>query len=225
VGSAPQVDVRGVSPPATTDTGKLRLHRGAVLSGRITDTKGRPVAGATVATGLDQTIPTNLPYPGPDWTHTQFTATTDAQGRYTMTRMDPARRVAVVYAYDKPLAWQWSGEASDPAKATPLTLAYDRTTGYDAQLQPAATIAVTVKGATTVGTVAAYTPSGASVGWPTTYTTDGTYLITGLPRSTVYVAVGTTTQRSWFDQAPTITTAKPLAARPSNLTSITLTLP
>jgi hypothetical protein len=230
-GFAPAATTQAAGPvfaataAAGTDVGTVRLHKGAVLTGRITDPQGRPVVGASVGTVWTNDGLSHLPYPGPDWTRTQYGAVTDAQGRYTIARIDPMREAVVVTADGQPFAWQWSGDATDPAKAKQLTFAYDRTTRFDAELQPAASVSVTVKGSVGPGNLAAYTPSGAAVGWPVSYSGDGTYLITGLPRSSVLVAAGNGTQRTWFDHAAVIGAATPVAVRPGRTATVVLALP
>ncbi len=67
--------------------------------------------------------------------------------------------------------------------------------------------------------------SGAAVGWPVPYSGDGTYLLTGLPRSSVLVAAGNDTQRTWFDHAAVLGAATTVAVRPGRTATVVLALP
>jgi hypothetical protein len=106
-----------VSSGARTSVGTIRLHKGAVLTGRITDRRGRPVVGAVVGTGMRPGERDSwLPYAGADWRTLRYAAATDAQGRYRIQRIEPLRQAVVVFAVGQPYAWQCSGEATDPPK-------------------------------------------------------------------------------------------------------------
>lgn len=217
-----------VASGATTSVGTIRLHQGAVLTGRITDRRGRPVVGAVVGTGLDAGLPSSwLPYAGTDWRSLQYAAVTDAQGRYRIQRIEPMRQAVIVQAEGQPYAWQWSGEASDPAQAKAFSFGYDSTVRFNAELAPEAVVTVNVSGAgTRSGTTAAYTRSGALVGWPAVFTGDGPAVIRGLPAGSVKVAANAGDGATvWFSGATSLANARLVTTSPTRPATIAIRVP
>lgn len=176
----------------TLDVGTVKLPHGAVLSGRITDTRGRPVEGAWVVVGRFN--------PDAGAGEGRWTARTGADGRYSIPNVGLAPDVATVYAPGLPLAWQFSGGASDPADATLLRFRSEKTTRFDAVLAPEARLTVRVHGAApdSFSQVSARTRSGAFVGWSAFVVGDGEGTVAGLPTSRVKVVVTVEGRTLWW---------------------------
>lgn len=211
-----------VVPGESVTVATTRLHRGATLTGRVTDTGGSPVQGAWVELG---DAPSRS---GPG--EGEYSAETDADGRYTIGNVPRGSRVAVVYGVPgAPHAWQWSGGVGDPAQATPLSLSYGRTTTFDAVLRPGATLEVTVSGAPAEWVVLdALTPSGTPVGWSADVRDDGTASITGLPAGQVRVRARARDEArttTWFDGAGSAQEATPVTVEGGRTTRIAVHFP
>ncbi len=203
--------------------GRVQLFAGATLTGRVTDSTGAPVAGAWVTVGLFNAAA------GPG--DGQYTAQTDAAGRYRITNVPQMREIATVYVQEQPYAWQWSGGATDPARARPLTFRYERTTTYDVVLQPEATLTVKVEGLADGQDldVRALTGSGLSeVGFGGFLTRDGDVVLRNLPDGVVTVRGARFTEpvlTFWYDGASTQKAATKVRVAPGRTTSITLKVP
>lgn len=220
--------LHGVVAAGTTRVGTIRLHRGGVLTGRITDHRGRPVAGAMVGIGLGSTPETTqLPYEGIDWRAVSFAGVTDADGRYRIQRVEPIRQPVVVMPRDGTNAWQWSGGATSPESARAVRVEVDSVVRFDAQLRPGARIVADVRGtAGRGGVAAAYSASGALVGRPVWLEGDGPVTLDGLPGGTVRVAVRLGADPVvWFDRAADLGSSTPVAIWPNRPASIAITVP
>ena len=205
------------------DPGKM--DPGKMSPGRVVRSA---VVGAVVGTGLDAGLPSSwLPYAGTDWRSLQYAAVTDAQGRYRIQRIEPMRQAVIVQAEGQPYAWQWSGEASDPAQAKAFSFGYDSTVRFNAELAPEAVVTVNVSGAgTRSGTTAAYTRSGALVGWPAVFTGDGPAVIRGLPAGSVKVAANAGDGATvWFSGATSLANARLVTTSPTRPATIAIRVP
>lgn len=117
----------------TTSLRTQRFVEGGQVTGVVTDTRGRPVAGAWVYVSGR-----NPGRAGPG--EGRFNAQTDARGRYTVTAPAGTATPLVIPPGDADLAPQWSGGARTSATATPVTVRTRRTVRLDFRLVPAATI-------------------------------------------------------------------------------------
>lgn len=174
-----------VIPNATGTVDAVRLDHGGTLTGRITDSRGRPVAGARVVYG--ETFAGRVgPGQGPN------TAQTDTDGRYTIRNLDQSARPVEVYTRQVH-AWQWSGRATDPTRASRVAIRFNRTTRFDAVLQPEATLVVRVTGTGDNPdrwlTLEAFTASGAPIGWARYLHADGTAVLRGFPTSKIKLRI------------------------------------
>ncbi|HET9654850.1 MAG TPA: carboxypeptidase-like regulatory domain-containing protein [Kineosporiaceae bacterium] len=218
-----------VTPGGTTDAGTVRLYHGGTLTGRITDPAGKPVADAWVLYGANYASRAG----GPEW---PYAAQTAADGTYTMTNV-PAGNLPVEVFTGSAFAAYWSGGESDPAKADPVRIGYDRTTRFDAELKREAKLQVTVSGvpAGEYVVVDAYTHSGAPVGISSDVFAPGPGTISGLPESKIKLKVTadvptpnglTTTQHTfWYPNATSAAGAKPIEVHEGRATNVTVTVP
>lgn len=226
-----RASVYQVVPDSTATAGTVRLYRGGSLTGRITDTSGRPVAGAWVLYGGNFADRAGAG-------EGRYSAQTNADGRYTITNIEPSERPAEVYT-ENTYAWQWSGQASDPTRAKPIEIRYNRTSHFDAVLQPQATLAVTVTGTGDHPDrwlmLDAFTASGAPIGWGGDANADGTVTLRGFPTSRIRLRItipstlpngdpGPSTVL-WYDGATSQAAATPIPVRSGQQTRISVTLP
>jgi hypothetical protein len=174
-----------VKQDATTATGTVRLYRGATLTGLIKAPNGTPLADAYV------TLSGFPGRAGPG--EGQYSTQTGRDGRYTIRNIPPGSLPALVYTDPVlPYASQWSGGATDPAKAAKLTFKYASTTTFNAMVKPEGKLKVTLRnGPTGIYTrVDAFTiPSQKPVGWAGDILGSGSGTLTGLPASSVKVRV------------------------------------
>lgn len=193
----------------------IRLYRTGSLSGRITDRRGRPIAGANVVVGNYDT------FSGMG----DFSTQTDARGRYTLTGVPPSSQPVLVNVPGQPYAWQWSGEVADPVRAQSVTVRSGRTTRFDAQLAPQAPLDVTVDDPMSrYGWIDVFTLSGAPVGFFASVKPGETSTVSGLPSSRVRVRVtfqdGTSV---WYPSASSEAGAALVRVNSAARTSITIT--
>ncbi|WP_088290579.1 carboxypeptidase-like regulatory domain-containing protein [Kineosporia sp. A_224] len=194
---------------STLDVGATRVPQGAVLTGRITDRRGRPVTGAWVVVGG---FSARLGAGEGRWT-----AHTGADGRYRIANIARQRQFVTVYTEaDQPYAWQWSGRASDPADAERLLFAHYRTLRFDAALAPEATLTVTARGADPefFKTYDVFTRSGAPVGWGIDLLGDDSGVVHGLPTSQVLLkTTDPSSEELWLGRDGALVADRALARR------------
>jgi hypothetical protein len=141
------------------------------------------------------------------------------------------REIATTYVQDQPYAWQWSGAATDPAKARALRFRYESTTTHDVVLQPEATLTVHVKGLAQGQEldIRALTASGQSeVGFGGFVTRDGDVVLHNLPTGTVTVKALRFTDPPltfWYDGASSQKAATKVRVAAGRSTAITLRVP
>jgi hypothetical protein len=211
-----------VTAGATTDAGTVRLRHGGVVTGRVTNRAGQPVAGAWVELGG---YSSRCGFP----CH-EYAAQTGADGRYRISNVAPQTTIAAIVAPGQPYAVQWSGGAIDPAAARRLAITYDRTTRLDAVLAPEAELTVTVTGLAPGAwdQVDAVTPSGALIGWSgDVQGPGGTVTIGGLPRSSVKLKVtsGPEGERTTWYGGTSLQTARRIAVAPGRTVAVTVAVP
>lgn len=218
-------DLLIVRPGEDLKVRNVKLAPGGILSGRITDQNGDPVAGAYG--DADGGLPGRA---GPG--EGLYVAQTDTDGRYTLRGLPAGTYTPVVYTgYERrELAPEWSGDADNLASGTPLTVKSMKTTTMNASLAPGGTIGGTVLDA--AGNVPqdfldgdVYDASGAWVGlvwW------DGTQLhSSALPGGdfTLSFYDWETGQTVWYDGASTRSQATSVHLARGASTEITFHLP
>jgi hypothetical protein len=209
---------------ATVDAGTTRLRPGGVVTGRVLDPAGQPVAGTWVELG-GYNDRCGFPCGA-------YAARTGADGRYRIANIAPRTTIAAVVPLGRPYAVQWSGGATDPASARQLTIGYETSTTLDATLAPEATLEVTVTGlpAGRSAIVDAVTLSGADAGYSADLDGAGTVTVRGLPASDVKLKVTVHDPASdrdvvtWFG-GTSLETATPIAVAPGRVATATVALP
>jgi hypothetical protein len=198
--------------------GKVKLHHGAVLTGKITTKSGKPVVGAWVELG---TAPNRCGAPCSPWS-----AVTDKNGNYKIKNIEPQKRLVAVSAYEQPLATAFSGGVSNPDLAKKVNFTFDGKVTFNAVMQSEAKLQVTVTGnAGTAGVMLnAYSPGGIGVGQsPDLMTPNGTATLGNLPGAKVKLELtfGDTEQTIWYDGATTLKKAKAITLAAGKTTKIT----
>ena len=179
----------------------VKLAPGGTVEGRITDQFGRPVAGAWV--DLSGRYPGRA---GPG--EGRWTAQTDDDGRYVVQGVPAGEYTPFVYGnFWGDLAPEWSGDATSRAEAQPISVKALKTTGFDAELGPAARVSGLVLEASGdptssywVGLI--FTTSGDYIGDFDVY--DGnTFTSSALPAGDFVLALEDpeTGERHWYDGA------------------------
>lgn len=132
------IDGVAIEPGAARDLGDVEVRRGRSISGRVIDSSGQPVAGATVlagavlwGTGSSAKAPSGVG--GPPGTHLTKTAATGEDGRFVIAGVGPGKRHLVA-------------EHETGGRSTPLTLAAARESamGIELVLVPFGALAGTV---------------------------------------------------------------------------------
>jgi hypothetical protein len=211
-----------VTAGASTDAGTVRLRHGGVVTGRVTNRAGQPVAGAWVELGGYNS---RCGFPCG-----QYAGRTGTDGRYRIENVPPRTTIAGIVAPGQPYATQWSGGATDPATARRLSITYDRTTRLDAVLAPEARLTVTVTGvaAGEWAQVDAVTLSG-TVGWSADVQgPDASVTLGALPRSQVKLRITTGPEgamtTTWYG-GTSLTTARKVAVAPGRAVAVTVAVP
>jgi protocatechuate 3,4-dioxygenase beta subunit len=210
-----------VTAGASTDAGTVRLRHGGVVTGRVTNRAGQPVAGAWVELG-GYNFRCGVPCG-------QYAGRTGADGRYRIENVPPRTTIAGIVAPGQPYATQWSGGATDPALARRLSITYDRTTRLDAVLAPEAELTVTVSGIAPDewAQVDALTLSG-TVGWSSEVHGPGTVTLARMPRSQVKLRITTGSDEAevftWYG-GTSLRTARKIAVAPGRSVAVTVAVP
>ena len=206
-------DLLAVVAGGQAAAGAVRLPRGGSITGRVTDRGGLPVAGATVNFGPYSTF---LGDGG-------SSATTDADGRYTIANVDAGDAIVLTSAFGRPYAWTFSGGVGDPARARKVHVDYGRTTRYDVVLGPEAPLSVVLAGKlpSDWSAVDVFTARGDAVGFHSeadaTHPAAGFGLPAGTYRIRLTVSGGAVV---WYDGRATLADATPVVL-PSAGTTIT----
>jgi Carboxypeptidase regulatory-like domain len=201
----------------STAVGRLTLHHGAELTGRITTRDGAPVVDAVVEVG---TPTTRCGTPcGPR------SARTDANGRYRITNIEPQRELVRVSG-PRQLAFTFSPGVTNPELGRKLSFGFDRHLTFDATMRPAAHLHVTATGPGDVGmSLDAFTPGGVGVGYHTDLSGDARDdTLDSLPGGPVklrLVYYGAVHKELWYGGA-TIEQATPITLVPGRTTEITV---
>jgi len=204
---------------STTSVGTIREHHGATLTGRITDRTGAPVPDAGVLVTPDTDFRFGV--------FGEYMTLTDADGRYTLPNIAPQRHSVLVEPPDgSGLAWQWSGNASDPEHATKIRFTYEGKSTFNAVLGPEAPLVVTAA-PTTTGSfmVDVQTVSGAFVGFHTgANALFGPTTVHGLPPGKVAIRLTnpTTSTVSWYDRATSFDDATLVKLTTDTVTHVTV---
>ena len=216
---AASATVYTVTAGTTTPAGTVRLRRGGVLKGRVLDTAGHPVVGATVVV------------PGATWWQPALAGTfTDAAGRYTLTALPAgATRVRVVPSQRSGLASQWLGGAADETRAATVPVRLGSTsTAPDLRLPRGATLRVKVGPAGKAPVmVEAFDAQGRETGDLALVGKDGIAVLTGLPATAVRVHAESSSvlapKGAWLG-GTSFKDAKGVALRAGRTTTVTLAL-
>jgi hypothetical protein len=132
-------DLISVTAGATKSVRAVHVAVGGTVAGVITGPDGHPVADAWVNVGGG--FPGRA---GPG--EGRWSAKTDEQGRYTVNGVPAGTYKAFVYTDDYwgDLAPEWSGNATTAASASTFKVKAQKTTRFDAQLEPASGISGSV---------------------------------------------------------------------------------
>jgi hypothetical protein len=205
-----------------TPAGTVKLHHGAVLTGKITTASGAPVVGAWVELG---TASNRCGAPCNPWN-----AKTDKTGTYKITNIEPQKSVVAVSAYEQPLATAFSGGVSNPDLAKKVNFTFDGHATFKAVMQPEAKLQVTVTGdAGTAGSMLdAFSPGGIGVGQSSDLMTpSGTVTLDNLPGAKVKLkfTFDGTERTIWYDNATTLKKAKAIKLTAGKTAKITIAVP
>nr|CTQ90894.1 hypothetical protein [Kibdelosporangium sp. MJ126-NF4] len=107
---------------------KVAMHKAGQISGVVTDSAtGAPVPGL-------------CPMPTPSgtyWSNHVGVKCADTEGRYSISGLGPYAWKVQFPDYSGNYAWQWSGNGSNRAEATPVQVTVGATAAADARLYPA----------------------------------------------------------------------------------------
>lgn len=216
----------------TTKVPHIRLDRGAVVTGTVTNEAGEPIAGACVQINYAP----NARIGGCEWG-----STTAADGVYTIHNVPPGERVfAAGKLWPHEYATVWNGGTSHRTAAEPIEIRTATTTTVDFVLPPTATISGTVEMDEGYVMLNAFTVDGDVIGTgadlldgePFPPGPDGGFEIAGLPTSTVLLEVTwyDTDEWSingvwWYEISETFAEATPIQVTAGADTPITITMP
>ncbi len=218
-GGASQADATVFTTVAgtTVDAGTVRLRAGGLLTGRVTDQAGQPVADALITMLYDGCEPM-----------CDTEAQSDADGRYQIPNVRPGRSAVVIKAPGQPYAWQWSGGVTDPVDAQRLVFDYEKTTQLDVVLRAEARLRVTATGASDGEYVSAsgYTLSGDRVGWGVSVDESGSTAVGGLPAGRIklklFISDGEGNSREVWYGGTSLETARPIVVSTGRDTAVTV---